>query len=71
MSLINGFFNSLLSVLNVTPEEAQNMVQRVVTSVDNVDKRLARIEHALGLTAEIVPFNQEREDDAIDRAIDK
>mgnify|MGYP003624474554 CR=1 FL=1 len=50
--MIDGVFRSILSMLNIDPVEAGDMARKVVTDVQSIDARLARIEKALGIPTE-------------------
>jgi hypothetical protein len=50
--MIDGVFRSILSMLNIDPVEAGDMARKVVTDVQSIDTRLARIESALGIATE-------------------
>lgn len=50
--MFDGVFRSLLSMLNIEPEEAGQMARKVVDTIDSVDVRLSRIEAALNINPE-------------------
>jgi predicted transcriptional regulator len=43
-------FDILFSQLGIKPDQIQEMAQRVVKGVDNIERRLQRIEAKLGIT---------------------
>jgi hypothetical protein len=45
----------LLAQIGLTPDGIQEMVKRAMRGLDNIERRLARIEQALNIPAELPP----------------